>query len=397
MRLRRNPALFLIIPVKHHLPSFALVTTLTVFLFASASAQIVVKVGALPAVSVPNFAAAGGAEAAAIVRADLKHTSEVDPLASGTAPYALTATVAADSITATLTKRGAPAPLFSQAFPGNYRAAAHLVSDAVVQAMTGRPGFASSKIAFIGTSGSKELYLADIDGFGAHNVTSDHVICSCPNFSHDGHWLAYTSYKSGYADAYTINLATGKRTRIAYFPGINSGAAFSPDGTRIALTLSKDGNPEIYTIASTGGGPVRITNTRGAESSPCYSPAGDRLLFSSDDRGTPQLYTTSALGGPLELVHTLQSFCTKPDWSPDGTQIAFTTRISGQFQIAVYTFATSSTTLVTSSGGQDPCWTRDSRHLVYDFHGQLSLLDTVTKVVTPIPLAISASEPAVSP
>ena len=48
-------------------------------------------------------------------------------------------------------------------------------------------------------------------------------------------------------------------------------------------------------------------------------------------------------------------------------------------------------------GGEDPAWTRDSRHLVYANNGRLYLLDTKTKQSLSIPVsASSCSEPTVS-
>ncbi len=358
---------------------------------------MVVPVSSLPSVAIESFGGTGGPQAADVVRADLKRTSEINPT-TGLGSYVLSGEFNGNTLTGTLSHHGNPTPLFSQSFTGDYRSAAHQLSDAVVLAITKHPGFATSKLAFIGSAGGKELYLADIDGFKARPITSDHVICSCPAFGYGAGSLAYTSYKSGYADLYLINLSSGARNRIAFFPGINSGPSFSPDGARIALTLSKDGNPEIYTITPNGDNPVRITHTRGSETSPSFSPAGDQLVFSSDDRGTPQLFTASSTGGGgLNLLHTLESYCTKPDWSPDGQTIAFTTRLSGEFQIALFSLSTNTTKVLTQNGGENPAWTRDSRHLVFDNHGKLYLLDTVSESVLPIEVgSVSAVEPAVS-
>ena len=265
--------------------------------------------------------------------------------------------------------------------------------------MTGLPGFASSKLAFVaGGSSNKELWFADVDGYGARAITHDGVISASPALSRDGSHLAYDSYKSGYLDVYVIDLGSGGRNRVAYYPGINSGPAFSPDGGRLALTLSKDGNPEIYTISAEGGNPTRITRTRGSETSPSWSPDGSQLVYSSDDHGSPQLYISTAQGaGEMDHLVTDDSYCTKPDWSGDGKLIAFTTRIGGQFQIGVYNLASRTAQIITSSGGENPAWTRDSRHLVYDNNGRIYLLDTVSRQSLPISInAGNCTEPTLS-
>ena len=49
------------------------------------------------------------------------------------------------------------------------------------------------------------------------------------------------------------------------------------------------------------------------------------------------------------------------------------------------------------AAGEDPAWTRDSRHLVYANNGQLYLLDTVSRKSPPIELSVSGcGEPTVS-
>ncbi len=368
------------------------------FLDSLTQAQVNVSVSVLPRVSV-SITGPLGPGATQIISADLKRTGMISPVGSGSGDFMATGEASDAGVTGRLVDKRSGAAVVSETFSGKGRQAAHQFADAITKAVTGLPGIATSKLAFIASNGgAKELYQADIDGFNTHQITHDGTISASPCLSHDGSKLAYTSYKSGYPDVYVIDLGTGSRTRIAYFPGINTGPSFSPDGSRIALTLSKDGNPEIYTLSVNGGSELRITRTRGAETSPSWSPTGDRLVYSSDDRGSPQLFISSATGvSEMDHLVTGNSYCTRPDWSPDGNLIAFTTRIGGEFQIGVFNVASRTAKLITANGGQDPAWTRDSRHLVYSNHGRLLLLDVVSTQSVPLDVkATGCGEPTVS-
>jgi TolB protein len=361
-------------------------------------AQVEVGVTTVPSVGVSISGPLGGG-VTEIVSNDLKRTGMILPVGSGSGDYLATGDANESGVNGRLVNRKTGADVFNQSFTGHGRAAAHQFADAITEAVTGLPGFASSKLAFVaGTVRTQELYLADMDGFNLREITHDGTISASPGLNKDATKIAYTSYKSGYPDVYLIDLVSGSRTRIAFFPGINSGPSFSPDGSRIALTLSKDGNPEIYTMSTAGDALTRITRTRGAETSPSWSPSGDQLVYSSDDRGSPQLFISSASGvSDMDHLVTGNSYCTKPDWSPDGKSIAFTTRIGGQFQIGVFDVASRTGQLVTTSGGQDPAWTRDSRHLVYSNEGRLRLLDTATRISLPIDVSAGgAGEPTAS-
>ena len=363
-----------------------------------ALAQVRVDVSTLVRVGV-EVGGANGVGVTSIVSADLRRTGMISPVGGGSGDYVASGQASSDGISGQLMNKRTGASVFSENFAGGGRLAAHEFADAITKAVTGLPGFASSKLAFIGGSGGgKELYLADMDGYSARAITHDHTICASPSLSRDGSRLAYTSYKSGYPDVYVIDLSSGTRNRIAFFPGINSGPSFSPDGSQVALTLSKDGNPEIYVMSADGGGsPTRITRTRGSETSPSWSPNGDQLAYSSDDRGSPQLFISSSQGvSTMDHLLTGNSYCTKPDWSPDGRLIAFTTRIAGQFQIGIFDVGSRTAHLVTTSGGQDPVWTRDSRHLVFSNGGRLYLLDSISRQAFAIETGATSSEPTVS-
>jgi TolB protein len=275
-----------------------------------------------------------------------------------------------------VTERGGKVAL-SQAYEGAGRGRVHAFADDIIETLTGKHGFARTKIAFVADrGGKKEIYTCDADGSNIVQLTKDAAIAVSPNLSADGRSLLYTGYQSGYPDVYRVELGSGSRTRIMKYPGTNSGAAYAPGGGSIAVTLSKDGNPELYVTGSGGGGAHRLTRTAGVESSPTWSPDGREIIYSSDEGGTPQLYRIAAGGGNPSRLTTGFSYNTEPNWSPDGKKVAFNTRNGGSFSVAILDLAGGG---VRSLGdGEDPVWGANSRHLLCASGGSLVLVDTQT-------------------
>ncbi len=244
-------------------------------------------------------------------------------------------------------------------------------ADLAVKAMTGKPGFFASKLAFIGErTGKPEVYVGDLFLGEVKQITNDKTLAMTPRWSPDGGRLIYTSYfRSGYPDIFVMDLGSLQRNTFVSFKGTNSGARFSPNGQNVAMVLSGEGNPEIYVGNASGRQITRKTRTTAVEASPSFSPDGSQLIFTSDAAGGPQLYVMPAAGGtPRRLPTRLSGYCAEPDWSKaDPSKIAFTARIGKGYQVAVYDMKGG---LAKQASKQpvdavEPSWLADGRHVVF--------------------------------
>jgi len=344
-----------------------------------------------------EFSGPGGDQVAGTLRNCLSLLSMFN-LAPSDAAAQVKGAVTGQGITATLTSSTGAALFADKSFEGDPHTAACRLADAIMESLPnpGLPGIFTGKIAFISKrTGSKRLYIMNMDGTGIQELTHDNSITLTPRFSYNGNMIAFTSYLTGWPQVWVIDLQTMKKRQVATFPGLNTAAAYSPDGSRMALILSKDANTELYTMPANGGVPFRLTHTRGTEASPCYSPKGDAIAYISDDDGLPQLYLMSPKGGPAQKVKTDALYVTDPDFSRDGEKLVYVIRNSGQFQIGLSNLATRQTDVLTTGGGcESPSWTRDSRHIVYAHAGSLYILDSLSKKSQKIENGITAcSEP----
>lgn len=266
----------------------------------------------------------------------------------------------------------------SGSYSGGARARAHEFANDIIRTLTGNPGIAGTRIAFVASkTGRKEIYTADYDGSNLTQLTHDGNISVGPSISPDGRRVAYTGYKSGYADIYLVDLGSGSRERIIKYPGTNSGAAFSPNGRELACTLSKDGNTELYVCGANGGGAHRLTHSPGVESAPTWSPDGGEIIYSyQPEHGGPVLMRIPSGGGSPRTLSTGHGYNTEPDWSPDGKKVAFNVREGGSFAVAVMDLNGGGARVL--GPGESPAWGADSRHILAASGGALYLLDAQT-------------------
>jgi TolB protein len=359
----------------------------------NAQVRVVKGAGEKSSIDWSGFNAAGDAGAQTFLKTmtdDLVRSGWFKRGAPGATEFALTGSVTGSGalqVQAIVYGRVAARQVFGKSYSGEPAAArrlAHQVADEIIEAITGRKGLASARMAVVGTrSGKKELYLCDADGQGLTQLTRDNSISISPNWSPDGRQLIYTSFMKGFADVYLVELASGGRRRVAGFAGLNTGASISPNGREVALILSKDGNPELYVMSIGGGGLTRLTNTRRAgEASPSWSPDGSRIVYVSDQSGSPQLYMVSRSGGEPRRLTSRGSQNVAPDWGANNI-IAFASLFGGRWNICVMDPDNLQVKQITNGDAdyEDPSWAPDGRHLASGrglrYQSKVYLLDTM--------------------
>ncbi len=251
------------------------------------------------------------------------------------------------------------------------RIIAHKMSDAIVEHYMGKPGIATSRIAYISQVGkAKEVFVMDYDGARPKRITANGSINRSPAWSPDGRLIAFVSLRSGAPELLILD-ANGDLQRAFPQKGeLNSAPAWSPDGRTLAFSSSRDGNAEIYTLGIDSKVLTRLTRDPGIDTSPAWSPDGRSIAFTSDRGGSPQIYLMDADGGRTRRLTTELSYCDSASWSPnpdEGDRIAFAARVPGGFDIFSYDLKSAQLARLTDGGGinESPRWSPDGRHLVF--------------------------------
>lgn len=375
------------------------------------------RAGTTPGVIVLPVRGAAGDSVRAILMRDLEHSGRVvvqprtaaelsAPGLGGGAPlnYGLLAQLGAHAVLQpSVTAQGLHVALHDVgrrqvaqvanfALPGDFprrewRLGVHAASDEVLRWITGTPGAAATRIAYVRAG---QLFVIDSDGALETAVPTVGPPMS-PAWHPRAELLAYNTYGRG-SRVVVHDFRTGRaRTVSASSQGVNQTPVFTPDGRSLVYSHTPGEGGDLYLASVEGEADVRrITVGRGSINvSPSVSPDGRRIAFTSGRVGHPEVYIMDADGTNPELltpyVYGEESYQSNPDFSPDGRFVAYQSLVAGRFQLKLINLRDRTVRQLTSDGrNEDPSWAPDGRHLVFtsDRSGtrQLWVLDTETNV-----------------
>lgn len=256
------------------------------------------------------------------------------------------------------------------------RKAAHRVSDAIYQAMTGTRGIFSTRLAYVVVqreSGQRPRYVLEVsdqDGYNPRPLLSSPEPIMSPSWSPNGRDIAYVSFEKRFASIYIQNTVSGARHQLSSFPGINGAPSWSPDGRRLALVLSKSGTPNIYVMNIANRQLKQLTHDYYINTEPAWSPDGRTLIYTSNRSGGPQIYQINLNDGSSNRVTYDGDYNARASFTPDGSHIAMIHRVGGIYKIALLDLDNGTTRVLTSTAG-------DSTSPSMAPNGSMVLYDTV--------------------
>ena len=255
--------------------------------------------------------------------------------------------------------------LIASRHTGDSRRIAHEFADEIVKLLTGRDGIATSKIAYVA---GDSIRVMDYDGFNPRGFASDGPLVRFPQFSPDGRYLAYVSYKTGVPNI-VVRSAEGGLLGGTSFNSTTTSPTISPSGQlAFSSAIGGDGSMEIYVSNLDGSNARRLTRTaKGINISPRWNPqTGREIAFISNRAGTPQVYVMDSSGANQRPLIARGGQADSPSWSPDGRYVAFTYGGAGSFQVFVADVASGQLIQLTSQGrNESPTWSPDSRHVAF--------------------------------
>ena len=243
-----------------------------------------------------------------------------------------------------------------------------------IMAQFGGKSLLGTKIYFISDrTGSKEVWQMNYDGTEQKPVTSYGNTARMPAVSLDGSKLAFTTWRDGTPQLYIHSLTTGRRlTFYNQRASLNMTPEFLPDGSKILFSSTAGGgSAQVYIANADGSGIQRVTSTRTIEVEARVNPkTGRDLVFVSGRTGHPQLFRMTLEGGDVQQLTPGEGEAVNPSWHPEGKMIAFAWTRGfdiGNFNIFVMDVATRNVIQLTHGSGrnENPTWAPDGYHIVF--------------------------------
>jgi len=131
-----------------------------------------------------------------------------------------------------------------------------------------------------------DIWVSELNSKDTKRITSTAAVESNPYFSPDGNWIAFTSNRAGYNNAYIVSKDGGEPTRLTWHPSGSTVRGWTNDGKHILFASNRATSPRpynrLYTISIEGGVPKLLTKQWSHDGA--FSPDGKRLIIDKMDR-----------------------------------------------------------------------------------------------------------------
>jgi Tol biopolymer transport system component len=210
-----------------------------------------------------------------------------------------------------------------------------------------------------------QVWITDSEGNQARQLTDMHPgLTGSPHWSPDGQTLAFNSSSTGHFQIYTMSADGGKMVQKTHGAYDSFGATWSHDGRWLYFTSNQTGRNELWKILVDGGEPIPVTNNGGTMAT--ESEDGSTLYYAKEeDNGS--IWRIPTGGGPEQKL-TVSLYRTNFAVTKTGIYFMTAPHVDGTSELRFYNFATGATKTLMPIGLPEYglAVSPDERYLIYD-------------------------------
>jgi TolB protein len=205
------------------------------------------------------------------------------------------------------------------------RVTAHRITDALLGALTGRPGGFASELTFSGRWGkNRRIFRMDSDGNGLLPVTDAKDTAITPVFGPAN--KIYYLLSQDYSPFSLFTYAGGKNEAVGLpFKTSLYGVSLSKDGSKLALAVADTGKSAIFVGGADGSNMKSVSITELA-TRPVFSPSGKLSWIGGQAKqGTQRVWLDGKAVSPPGFTAGGQTFCD----TEDGVRLVYSVAVGG--------------------------------------------------------------------
>lgn len=205
------------------------------------------------------------------------------------------------------------------------RVTGHRITDALLGALTGRPGGFASELTFSGRWGkNRRIFRMDADGHGLSPVTAPNDTAIAPAFGAGNKIFYLVSHQ--YSPFSLAMYAQQKNTAVSVpFKTSIYGVSFSRDGKQLALAVADAGKSAIF-VGGADGSNMKSVSTTELATRPVFSPTGKLSWIGGEAKqGTQRVWLDGKAVSPPGFTAGGQTFCD----TEDGVRLVYAVSVGG--------------------------------------------------------------------
>jgi TolB protein len=207
------------------------------------------------------------------------------------------------------------------------RVTAHRITDALLGALTGRPGGFASHFTFSAKwARNRRVFTMDSDGHDLTPVTRPEFTAIAPTWGPNE--SLYYAVSKNYSPFQLIRLTTDHTpVKVPFSTSIYS-IAFSTDYKKMAVAVAENAGSTIYVGAPDGSGMTKVSKTE-LSTHPVFSPSGKLAWIGGNAiQGSQRVFVEGKAVSPAGFTAAAPTFCD----TEDGIRLVYAVAVGGNRQ-----------------------------------------------------------------